>query len=251
MPDEDAGTEQAQEETVQETTGETSNDVAEVITDDQEVDYTEATVEGFDSPVVETVDREVEDVEDTVKKEISDTPADQEEAPKVEGPTAEFLQNELNQRNAHIQNLNIALSQERAKAKESKEEVENPLTEAQLRQLMKEHVNDPDTLYNIIDYQIKQGMKSTQEATINATEVNRKKQVTSQYINQYFPQLNNPASPMRQNVDQIKQAADLGDHHMGDLAGLGLVFLNNLPQFSQLLWESGKQEGLKGKAEGA
>lgn len=252
MPDEETGAiEQAQDITAQETSGETSSDVAEVITDDPEVDYIEATVEGFDSPVVATVDKEAEDDTGDVKKQTPDTPADQEVTPKVEGPTTDYLQSELNQRNAHINNLNMALHQERAKAKEAKEEAENPLTEAQLRGLMKEHVDDPDTLYNIIDYQIKQGMKLTQQATIDATEVNQKKVAASRYINQQFPQLNNPGSNLRQNVDQIKQAADLGDHHMGDLAGLGLLFLNNVPSFSQQVFEAGKQEGLKGKAEGA
>lgn len=247
MPEDDTGTEQTQEEIAQDdVSGETSDTTTESVEDDDTV----ATVEGFEtSPVTDAEEETSDDVEDDTDQQTSTSPSGQDEQ-KTEEPTAEFYKNELAQRNAHVQNLNIALSQERAKAKDAKAEEENPLTETQLRELYTTHKDDPDTMFNIMQYQIKRGAKEAGEETLNAAEVSRKQAVANQYISKNWGALNDPASPLRQQVDQMKQIADLGDHHMGDMAGLGLLILDKLPELHKRTFDLGKQEGLSGKAEG-
>lgn len=235
MPEEDTGIDQAQEE-IDQDAGETQ---------DEEV----AITEGF--PGSDTEEETSGDVEDDTGKASEKTPAGEEGTKKAkEDPTVEYLNNEIAELRKHNTDLNRAISQFRAQSKEAKAEEESPLTDAQLRQLYKEHKDDPDTLFNIVEYQIKQGAKKAGQETFDAAEMSKRKLAADNYITQNWPDLNNDASPLRHQVDQMKQAADLNNHPMGDVMGLALLILNNLPTLNDGVFEAGKQAGLGEKADG-
>lgn len=251
MPEEyEAGDDLTQEETDQAVSGENPDDVAEDITNEDVFGSDEATVEGFDAPIAKGVDRPAQDVEDDTEKQSEEgqTPTGQEEK-KDERPSVDYLKNEVNQLRGHIQNLNVALHQERQAKAQAKAEDENPLTEAQIRNIYKEHSGDPDTMFNVIQYQIQQAMKQSGQETLDTAAQQQKQQLANQYIASTFPQLNDPSNPMRHNVDAIKQSTGLTDHPLGDLAGLGMLFLNNLPQYSQMVYQAGQKASLTNKAD--
>ena len=237
MSEETAGDVQTQEEIVPEVSDETYEDFYD------EVEVSEGQRE-------EVVSKETpEPVEDTTEKKSKETTPTSQDEKKTEEPTADYYKSKIGELEGHIRNLNIALSQERSEKKELKAADEEPLTESQLRQLYREHKDDPDTLFNIMQYQIKQGAKKAGEESVNAADMSRKRAAVDQYLGTYWPAMNDPTSKLRQTVDNAKRALNLEDHPIGDMAGLGLAVLDGLPTLQKTWYEQGKEDGLKDKSE--
>ena len=66
--------------------------------------------------------------------------------------------------------LNIALNQERQKnkTKPPENESETPLNRDQLLGIMKEHKDDPETLFNVFEYMTKKAGKDIEKAAVDA-----------------------------------------------------------------------------------
>ncbi len=252
MPEDITGDDQAQEEIDSQDTGEKTEDVATV--DEEGFGSADAIVEGFEVSSDAGEKEKAETVkDDTAKESAKSTPSGQEEK-KVEGPTADYLQGRVGQLESHIRDLNIALSQERSKAKELKAEEEGALTDSQILQIMRENKDDPDTQFNAIKYLIRKDTREHGKETLDMAEINRRKQSADSFMFQLsskFPDVSDPMSPIRQKMDKLKQDMGFENHPMGDVATFALSIMDTLPVYSQKLYEEGKKAALNEKAEEA
>jgi hypothetical protein len=218
----DAGQDDAEE---QDTDDMVSLDLGEGTEDDDESEESEASTD-------ETDEKDKELTVEDYKKQLTD------------------FEKKAEKREAHIKDLNKALHQERKKSKETKTEDETPLTPTQLRELLKEHHDDPDMMFNIMDYMAKQAAKGVKVEAINETQVaTTKKDVDSTLLEQ-FPDLAKDDSELRQDVETIKERFFIDKSHpLSDFLSIAAMSLINLPKALENAKDEGKREALGEKAE--
>jgi len=155
---------------------------------------------------------------------------------------------------SHIANLNKAIYQKRKANKELKaskeEKPEVQLSHDQLKQLFREHADDPDALCDMVDHMIKQGMaKGTQEA-VDVTELSRRKQIHDNYVYNAWPDLAKEDSELRTQANTVRDTLGIDNHPMGDYLAMGAILVEQLPNIQKEAYEKGKADALKVKADG-
>lgn len=187
---------------------------------------------------VELPEEEEEEIEGDEKDKKPDKPEDD--------PVKE-LNDKITKQAEQIKNLNIALSEQRAKRKEEKGEKEPALTEPQLLALFREHKDDPDTLYNLTKYMVDQGSKKGKEEAVDAAEISRnQKEISNELLKQY-PDLADDSSDIKQSVSKVKSNLRIADHPYADLLAISAMTYNSMPDLLKAEYEKGKAEGMKAK----
>lgn len=186
-----------------------------------------------------------EEIEEGKEEEDEPEPKkdDEEDDPKYKE-----LNDKLTKQATQIRNLNIALSGERAKNKESKEEKgDPPFTEAQLIALFEEHGNDPKALYQLTKYMTDQSRKKGKEEAVDAAEIlSTQKEISNELYKQY-PDLSDDTSEIRQGVEKVKGNLRISDHPYADLLAISAMTYNSMPDLLKAEFEKGKAEGMKAK----
>lgn len=179
------------------------------------------------------------------KPEEKETPTVQEEKKDESGIEKEVLA----LRN-QVANLNKALHQERQSKKgEKRTDEEETLTPDQLRQLMKEHKDDPDTMFNIMSYMMEQGSKKASREAIAKEEQSKKKALHDAYIAKRWPSMQDPNSELHQATMVAKKNLGIEDHPLSDYLAAASIICDQLDNIKNAEYERGKQDGLKGKVE--
>lgn len=203
----------------------------EVVVDQgQEADQEpiEEVVEGFDGD---------EPAEETpVKKEAEPKKPEESESP---------LKGEVESMKRQIHDLNRALHEARSKKTEEGEQ----LTDEQLKVLLKEHKDDPETLYNLINYIGSQAAKKTSQETVDAQRVSALKTKSEELIYSKFPVLKDQGSPYYQQAEKVKSDFNLKDHPAGAYLSAAVIVMNEIDQVKKAEYERGKKDGLKGLSE--
>lgn len=197
-----------------------------------------------------------EDVADVVEfdeeePESPAPPADDETAEATEtAPAAPpEYETKVSELQKEVARLGYALRQKEKEAQKPKEEGE-PLTRAQLVQLMRDYGNDPETILNVMEYYGQQAAKkaSTEQVTVQRTV--QMKQANDQLVSTLWPEIHsNPT--VQQNIAAYKQNLNLADHPMADHLAASAWVAENLPVLQKQWYDRGKQDGLKGKVDSA
>lgn len=185
---------------------------------------------------------EIEEKEEEESEEIEAKNEDEKPDPVKD------LNDKITKQAEQIKNLNIALSEQRAKRKEEKgEKAEPALTEPQLLALFREHKDDPDTLYNLTKYMVDQGSKKGKEEAVDAAEISRtQKEISNELLKQY-PDLADDSSDIKQSVSKVKSNLRISDHPYADLLAISAMTYNSMPDLLKAEFEKGKAEGMKAK----
>lgn len=199
-----------------------------------------------------------DDVEDEAEAKKSDE--DDEEGGKPDGKEkgerkeekrlldddAATLKARVERLEADKSNLKKALHEERQAKKKSKAEdtEETQLTDAQLLAIMKEHQDDPSTMFNIIKHVATQAAKGIKKEALSEADVkNRSKQAES-FLRERIPQLYEEDSDVRLNVNKVRDDLGLDDDPVGDYLAAGVIALNRTPELAEYWYKKGKADAL-------
>jgi hypothetical protein len=205
---------------------------------DDDSGLSEVTIEGLDDQVEPESKPEKKEAES--KKEVS-----VEDFEKLKG----------NYENAarHIENLNRALTESRNKLKEKEKgngaEKETQLTDAQIRDLMVEYKDDPDTMLKLTKYVAEQAAKGASVKAVETAKVIENKKELSAFLSQRYPDLSRPESELRSSVDKTLEEFGLSDNPYGEFLAVGVQTVMQMPNLMQHAYQQGRKDEAGGKAE--
>lgn len=188
------------------------------------------------------------------EEEFLESEEEEEEKDDVSVKELETLKEELSSLKTTVgslktdkRNLNKALHESRQKSKAVKDE---PLTEDQLLQILKDADGDAQTIMNVVKYQAEQAAnKSTGKAVVDA-DTKKKADEAQTTLDVMYPSLADDSSEMRQAVNKTKSYYGLNDHPLGDFFATGVQILDALPSLISAAEKRGKETALKGAADG-
>jgi len=116
------------------------------------------------------------------------------------------------------------------------------LTKAQLKQILEDNKDDPDTLMNVVEYIAEQTATGISSEKVNAAEVNRKKGELDSLLADRYPDINDPGSDIRVEVDAAKKNLGLETHPYGDYFATAAIVFDGLPDLLEDAYKKGKGE---------
>jgi hypothetical protein len=128
-------------------------------------------------------------------------------------------------------------------------EGEASFSDAQLKQIMEEHRDDPGVQIQVLKQLVNQELKGMKQDTLNEAEIGQTKKEIEDQLYQTYPDLKNDGSDMRKSVDEAKGKLHLNDHPFSDFLGVGALLLTQFPQLIEDAKKQGAEEALKGKTE--
>lgn len=194
------------------------------------------------------LDEKEEDQDNKDKDKKSDKDKDGKE--KI-AKTPEELQAKIDQQHKTILNLNKGISKVRGQyndLKKGKSE-ESPLTDAQIGQLFQEHKDDPETLYSLVNYMIKQGSQKAQDNAVEAAEISQRTKELNDGLVEAFPDLAKSDSELRVQVNETIDGLRLNDHPFKDFLAVSAMIHKDLEEIRKTAFEEGKKEALKENAD--
>ncbi len=131
--------------------------------------------------------------------------------------------------------------------KEKKEtKTEKPVfTKTQLMQLYKEHKEDPEVVFQIIDEMTKLGKIDAQDAAEKATDIKTKKGEMDSFIDRLYPDARREGSELHGEIQKAVEWAHLEGHPMAEHLAFSLLALKSLPDTIKKIKEEAKAEAVK------
>jgi len=126
-----------------------------------------------------------------------------------------------------------------------------PLTDAQLTKLLGDAKNEGDTQVelNVLKYLAQQISKGEVKEAVTAAEMTRKADDFTKLLEGKFPDIANPTSDMRVDVDKTKEELGIADHPYGDIFAVGFRLFQDMDELLEASYEAGKEDRLKGTAD--
>lgn len=153
------------------------------------------------------------------------------------------LELELQKANKEISRLGYALR--KGEKKETKDDKETPFTKTQLMQLYKEHSDNPEVVFQIMEEMSKQGKVDATAAAEKGIDIKTKKSNMEAYIDNVYPDARQEGTEMHEGVQKTIEWAHLDGHPFANELALGLLTLKNLPENIKKIKEDAKAEALK------
>lgn len=179
---------------------------------------------------------------------------DQTDNDKEDNEVAE-LKTQIAEQQKEINRLGYAL---RKNKPDEKKEKETPFTEQQLVQLMREHHDDPDVMFQIVKEMTKQGTADAKMAAEKSIDIKNKKGQIDEFILQNWPDAKKEGSELYHGIQDAIAWAHLDGHPMAEQLAFGLLMTKNLPQTISNLrkeieakYEKTSKQDLENKAEEA
>ena len=173
----------------------------------------------------------------------SETETEPEAETKAEQPDYEKqfseLASQLEQLKKENNRLGYKLRENEKKAVEPKESV---FTEAQLKQLMKEHADDPEVVYEIVKQMQYQAGKSIEKSAEEKAILQNKRKELVDITNNILPGAIDEGSQIYSEIEQTRDYLGLRDSPFGDVLALSLMSLKNLPNLIENIKEQTKKE---------
>jgi hypothetical protein len=190
-------------------------------------------VGGEENPETETEETSEEDEEVKEEKTKDKKPPSDVDELKKEIYELKTLKN----------NLQRALSQARQEKKQpSSQEVLSP---AQVKQIIAEHGDNPEVMYNIVQYVASQSTNKQ----LDANRVSAMRSEHDKYISQRWPEMADEDSQLSVLAKDTMGSLQLENHPLGKYLALSSLICEQLPNYQKMAYEQGKADALKGKAE--
>lgn len=189
-----------------------------------------ADIDGDNLPETdETVEEDVGEVEE----ETDETPEEVEEDSKIVE-----LEDKLSAAQKEINRLGFALR----KKDTPKETKETPLTKQQLMNIFKEHQDEPEIVFQVMEELQKQGKVDAQEAAEKSLDIKNKKKETEAFINSLYPDAFKDGSELNTSIQNAIEWAHLDGHPFAHEAALGMMLIKNMPETIKEIREMAKKE---------
>lgn len=189
-----------------------------------------------------------DDDDDVLSLGDDDDDDDNDEEKKKEKEAEAQRQKEFKELQAKVdkleqdkKNLNTALHQERQARK--KPGAGQELSEAELKQILEDNPNDPEVQLNVVKYLAERAATGKATEAVSAAEVTKKKRELDTFLLERYPDISDPASETRVEVEEAKRNFGLQEHPYGDFFAVASKVLEDLPD----LLEQAYNDGLKGK----
>ena len=126
-----------------------------------------------------------------------------------------------------------------------------PLTDSQLEKLLEDANTEGDTKVqlNVLKYLAQQISQGEAKEAVNAAEMSRKSDNYRGMLEERFPDIGDPNSDMRLDIDRVKADLNVADHPYGDMFAVGYRLFEDMDALIEASFEAGKEEGLKGTAD--
>jgi hypothetical protein len=108
---------------------------------------------------------------------------------------------------------------------------------------------DANVQLNVLKYLAQRVSKGEVKEAVNAAEMSRKADDFTKQLAERFPDIANPTSDMRADIDRTKELLGIVDHPYGDMFATGFRLFENMPDLIDSAYEAGKEETLKGTAD--
>lgn len=183
--------------------------------------------------------------------EGSEEPEDPEEPKKAEEPDnnspskeeIEALRKKIEELEKGKKDLNIALHQSRQAKKEAPKQ-ENNLTPDQIKELLAEHKDDPEVLYNLVNYIASQSAQSQ----LSVKETEELKAKSEAFVKERWPDIKDPGSDLSKALNNTIASLHLESHPLKNYLGIGALIAEKLPEIQKIAYEQGVEDAMKGKA---
>ena len=208
--------------------------------EDEEQEEASVEDEEEESPFsISVEDEEEEEEEDKEKKDKTkkDKGKKAEEKPDDKEKKIADLEKEVEKLK---KDKNKAFYEARQLKKEAETTPPSTLTDTQIKQILNDNKDDPDTLFNVVKYVAEQTARGISTETVNTAEMNRKKTELDNLLAERYPDINEPGSDIRIEVDQAKKALGLEKHPYGDYFAVASRVLEDLPQLLEHAYNEGK-----------
>lgn len=128
---------------------------------------------------------------------------------------------------------------------------EKPLNDGQLAKLLGDASNEGDAnvQLNVLKYLADRVSKGNVKDAVNAAEMSRKADDFTKQLTERFPDIADPTSDMRADIDKTKEMLGIVDHPYGDIFATGFRLFEDMDTLTDAAFESGKEEALKGTAD--
>ena len=128
---------------------------------------------------------------------------------------------------------------------------EKPLSDAQLAKLLEDASSEGDqqVQLNVLKYLAQRVSKGEVKEAVNAAEMSRNADDFTKQLTERFPDIANPTSDMRADIDRTKEHLGIVDHPYGDIFAVGFRLFEDMPALIDSAFEAGKEEVLKGSAD--
>ena len=191
--------------------------------------------EDLDELFLDLDEKEEEEEKKKAKKKADEDKAkkdkeDKEDAKKLRSDIEAFKEKEKEWKRREYQTR----KDKEAKGLETDKEAK-PLTDAQLSKLLETAESEGDThvKLNVLKYLAEQVSEGKVKKAVNAAEMGRKAGGFTKLLEERFPDIADPTSDMRIDIDKTKEELGIADHPYGDMFAVGLSSLRIWMNFSK------------------
>ena len=194
------------------------------------------------------LDEKEEDEDEEAKKKAAEAKAktSEEEAKKLRSEVETFKEKEKEWKRDMYQ---ARKDREEKRGPEDKDA--KPLSDAQLTKLLDDAETDGDSTVklNVLKYMAQQIAKGEATKIVNTAEMGRKSDGFKKTLEDRFPDITDPTSDMRADINSAKEELGIVDHPYGDMFAVGFKLFQDMDDMIDASFEAGKEEGLKGVAD--
>jgi len=213
--------------------------------DQTNVDTEDEKEEEDDELTIDLDEKEEEEDEETKKKAKETKAKDSEEVENLRSEVETLKEKEKEWKRREYQTRK---DKERTKVDTDKEK---PLTDAQLTKLLEDANTEGDTSIqlNVLKYLAQQAGKGEAKELVNAAEMNRRADGFNKKLEEKFPDIADPNSDMKIDIERTKKQLNIADHPYGDMFAVGFKLFEDMDALIEASYEAGKEEALKGTAD--
>lgn len=215
---------------------------------DKDKDEEEEEEEGLDDELSIFLDEKEEEEDAEAKKKADEAEAkkSKEDNKKLHAELETLREKEKTWKRTEYQ----ARKDREAKGLEAGKD-EKPLTDAQITKLLEDAEADGDSTVklNVLKYLAQRVAKGEVKEAVNAAEMGRKAGAFTKDLEEKFPDLANPTSDMRLDIDRTKEELGIADHPYGDMFAVGFNLFKDMDELLEASYEAGKEEAVKGTAD--
>lgn len=215
---------------------------------DQDEEGEEENEEDLDELFI-NLDEKDEEEDEQAKKKADEAKVNQseEETKKLRAELETLKEKEKTWKRTEYQ----ARKEREAKMGLDAEKDEKPLTDAQLAKLLEDASEEKDTTIqlNVLKYLAQRISKGEVKEAVTAAEMSRKAGEFTKLLEDKFPDIANPTSDMRVDIEKTKEELAISDHPYADMFAVGFTLFKDMDELIEAAYEGGKEDALKGTAD--
>jgi hypothetical protein len=151
-------------------------------------------------------------------------------------------QKEIDSLQKEINRLGYALRKDK---KDEKKDKETPFTKAQLMQLYKDHSNEPEVVFQIMEEMTRLGKVDATAAAEKSVDIKTKRADMDALLEKMYPDARKEGSELHTGIQKAIEWAHLDGHPFAEHLAFGLLALKSLPDTIKKIKEDAKAEALK------